>query len=66
MSIRIVVDSTADIPSQLKNRLTVIPLNVSSEIWNTGGKAVRYVPLCSVIGAHAGAGAVVVAFFKKQ
>lgn len=38
---------------------------VGGEIWNTGEKDVRYVPLCSVVGAHAGAGAVVVAFFKK-
>ena len=38
---------------------------VGSEIWNAGGKDVRYVPLCSVVGAHAGAGAVVVAFFRK-
>ncbi len=38
---------------------------VGGEIWNTGEKDVLYVPLCSVVGAHAGAGAVVVAFFKK-
>ena len=38
---------------------------VGGEIWNTSKKDVRYVPLCSVVGAHAGAGAVVVAFFKK-
>lgn len=38
---------------------------VGGDIWNADGKDVRYVPLCSVVGAHAGAGAVVVAFFKK-
>jgi len=40
-------------------------LAASGEIWQAGGKPVRTVPLGSVVGAHAGAGAVVVAFFKK-
>lgn len=40
-------------------------LAAGGQVWQ-GGKEVRYVPLCSVVGAHAGAGAVVVAFFKKQ
>lgn len=41
-------------------------LAAAGEIWNEGGKPVRQVPLCSVVGTHAGAGAVVVACFKKH
>ena len=40
-------------------------LAVSGDVWQTGNKALRQVPLCSVVGTHAGLGAVVVAFFKK-
>ena len=40
-------------------------LAAGRQAWQ-GGKEIRYVPLCSVVGAHAGAGAVVAAFFKKQ
>ena len=49
--------------------LTNEPMNrylaCESTAWGQSGKAVRYVPLCSVVSAHAGLGAVVVAFFKK-
>ena len=38
----------------------------SASVWNEGNKPVRSVPLCSVVGTHAGPGAVVVAFFKKK
>ena len=41
-------------------------LAAAGEIWQAGGKPVRQVPLCSVVGTHAGAGAVVVACFKKH
>lgn len=37
----------------------------SADLWAEGGKPVRHVPLCSVVGTHAGPGAVVVAFFRK-
>ena len=38
----------------------------SASIWEQGSKPVRYVPLCSVVGTHAGPGAVVAAFFRKK
>ena len=38
----------------------------SASVWDEGNKPVRSVPLCSVVGTHAGPGAVVVAFFKKK
>lgn len=41
-------------------------LHDSEQLWAGGGKPVRHVPLCSVVGTHAGPGAVVVAFFKKH
>lgn len=41
-------------------------LAVGSAVWQEGGKDLRQVPLCSVVGTHAGANAVVVAFFKKK
>ena len=41
-------------------------LAVGGGVWREGGKALRQVPLCSVVGTHAGLGAVVVAFFKKK
>ena len=39
-------------------------LAAHGEIW--AGNEIRRVPLCSVVGTHAGSGAVVVAFFKKN
>ena len=41
-------------------------LDVSASLWGKSGKAVRCVPLCPVVGTHAGPGAVVAAFFKKH
>lgn len=41
-------------------------LAAAGDVWQQGGKPVRQVPLCSVVGTHAGAGAVVVAFFGKH
>lgn len=38
----------------------------SAQIWSASDKPVRIVPLCPVVGTHAGPGAVVVAFFKKK
>ena len=38
----------------------------SASIWEQGEAPVRTVPLCSVVGTHAGPGAVVVAFFRKK
>ena len=41
-------------------------LKTSDAIWPEGAQGVRTVPLCSVVGTHAGPGAVVAAFFKKH
>ena len=41
-------------------------IKTSASIWEDGVDAVRAVPLCSVVGTHAGPGAVVAAFFKKH
>ena len=41
-------------------------LSDSASIWENSKTPVRCVPLCSVVGTHAGPGAVVAAFFKKR
>ncbi|MBQ8617814.1 MAG: DegV family protein [Clostridia bacterium] len=41
-------------------------LQDSESVWSEGSHGVRSVPLCPVVGTHAGPGAVVVAFFKKH
>lgn len=41
-------------------------LQDSESVWADGAGSVRSVPLCPVVGTHAGPGAVVVAFFKKH
>lgn len=41
-------------------------LQDSDFVWADGAGSVRSVPLCPVVGTHAGPGAVVVAFFKKR
>lgn len=41
-------------------------LQDSESVWTDGAGSVRSVPLCPVVGTHAGPGAVVVAFFKKH
>ena len=41
-------------------------LKTSDSIWPDGAQGVRTVPLCSVVGTHAGPGAVVATFFKKH
>ena len=35
-------------------------------LWEENGKPVRCVPLCGVVGAHAGSGAVVAAYFARK
>ena len=40
-------------------------LAASGNMWQAAGDKIRRVTLCSVVGAHAGPGAVVVACFKK-
>ena len=52
--------------SGLSDELMQTFLKTSDAIWPEGGKAVRTVPLCSVVGTHAGPGAVVATFFKKH
>ena len=49
MKTRIIVGSTADLMPDYKKRVNIV----------------RYTTVGSVIGTHAGPGAVVVAFFKK-
>lgn len=41
-------------------------LQDNTELFSAGPQAVRSVQLCSVVGTHAGPGAVVAAFFKKH
>ena len=41
-------------------------LESSTAIWQESGKSIRAVPLCPVVGTHAGPGAVVAAFFRKH
>lgn len=41
-------------------------LQDNTELFGAGSQAVRSVQLCSVVGTHAGPGAVVAAFFKKH
>ena len=75
MKTRIIVDSTSDLLPELKARVSVVPLTVhfgaeeyiedSKHIWGAGLTQVRYTTIGSVIGTHAGPGAVAVAFFKK-
>ena len=38
----------------------------SRSLWEEGGRELRSTPIGSVVGTHAGPGAVAVAFFKKQ
>ena len=38
----------------------------SAQVWGDGTSAQRMIPICSVIGTHAGPGAYAVAFFTKQ
>lgn len=38
----------------------------NTDLWAHGSQSVRSVQLCSVVGTHAGPGAVVAAFFKKH
>ena len=56
MSVKIIVDSTADLLPEQKARVQVVPLTVHFADKEYIG---------SVIGTHAGPGAVAVAFFKK-
>ena len=52
--------------SGLSDELLQNFLKTSASIWEDGVENVRTVPLCSVVGTHAGPGAVVAAFFKKH
>lgn len=49
----------------LSDALLVKYIEDSKHIWDKGLEAVRYTTIGSVIGTHAGPGAVAVAFFKK-
>ena len=51
--------------SGLSDALLVKYMQDSKHIWEKGLEAVRYTTIGSVIGTHAGPGAVAVAFFKK-
>lgn len=57
MSVKIIVDSTTDL---LQKYITD-----SAHMWRDGTDTLRYTCIGSVIGTHAGPGAVAVAFFKK-
>ena len=52
--------------SGLSDELMQTFLKTSDAIWPEGAQGVRTVPLCSVVGTHAGPGAVVATFFKKH
>ena len=49
----------------ISNALLLKYIDDSKHIWENNLKAVRYTTIGSVIGTHAGPGAVAVAFFKK-
>lgn len=49
----------------LSDALLVKYIEDSKPIWESGLDEVRYTPIGSVIGTHAGPGAIAVAFFKK-
>ena len=38
----------------------------SAELWSASDAPLNYVPICSVIGTHAGPGAIAAAFFRKS
>lgn len=54
MSVKIIVDSTADVKNAVKQRLSVVPLTV-----HFGDEEF-------VNGTHAGPGAIAVAFFRRK
>lgn len=58
MSTRIIVDSTTDLLLQKY-------IEDSPRLWEQGLDEVRFTTIGSVIGTHAGPGAIAVAFFKK-
>ena len=58
MSTRIIVDSTTDLLLQKY-------IEDSRRLWEQGLDEVRFTTIGSVIGTHAGPGAIAVAFFKK-
>ena len=58
MRTRIIVDSTTDLLLQKY-------IEDSRRLWEQGLDEVRFTTIGSVIGTHAGPGAIAVAFFKK-
>ena len=58
MSTRIIVDSTTDLLLQKY-------IEDSRRLWEQGLDEVRFTTIGSVIGTHAGPGAIDMAFFKK-
>ena len=54
MSVKIIVDSTADVKDAVKQRLRIVPLTV-----HFGGEMFVY-------GTHGGPGAIAVAFFRRK
>ena len=54
MSVKIIVDSTADVKDAVKQRLRIVPLTV-----HFGGEMF-------VNGTYAGSGAIAVAFFRRK
>lgn len=59
MSVKILVDSTADLLLQKY-------IEDSKAIWETGTEQLRTTMIGSVIGTHVGPGAIAVAFFRKR
>jgi fatty acid-binding protein DegV len=51
--------------SGISDALLLKYIEDSRFLWENNLKEVRYTSVCSVIGTHAGPGAVVVAFFKR-
>ena len=49
----------------LSNALLLKYIEDSKHLWEAGADELRYAAICSVIGTHAGPGAIAVAFFKK-
>lgn len=75
MSVRIVIDSTADLPFGEEAKFTFVPLTIhfgeqeyiddSAFLWEGKVEKLPLTVVGSVVGTHAGPGAVAVAFFAK-
>ena len=60
MKTKIIIDSTTDLMPEHKNYI-----EDSKHLWEEELKNIRYTGIGSVIGTHAGPGAIAVAFFRK-